>query len=60
MGVKALVVAGKEDAVVDVQANEENAEYYGAAMAVVEGIGHDLMLVRWGLVSVGGWLDQPG
>ncbi|KAJ1615857.1 Alpha/Beta hydrolase protein [Pavlovales sp. CCMP2436] len=59
-----LVVGAEQDAVVDVQAVEETAVFYGAKRVLLRGLGHDVMLVPgWeGAADViGEWLaDLPG
>ena len=45
-----LTVVGDQDLVVDVEAAQETAQHFGQAEAVeLEGVAHDLMLVRPGI-----------
>ena len=48
-----LTMVGDQDLVVDVEAARETAQHFGQGEAVeLEGIAHDLMLVRPGMTCV--------
>ena len=40
-----LVVANREDVIVDLEGNKEASEFYGASMEILEQTYHDSMLV---------------